>query len=83
MSSPGNKRNSITIPNPISIPQRSREPSIEARSRGNSTARKNSITTLAQEFADNSEKLATRHSTNKIQVIIESLIKVLEALKIN
>ena len=81
MSSQGNKRNSITIPNPISIPQRSREPSIEAKGRSNSTARKNSITDLAQEFADNSEKLATRHSTNKIQVIVDAVIKVLETLK--
>ena len=77
MSSPGeNKRYSIPVLSP-----KSRESSVEPKSRSNSTARKNSITTLAQEFADNSEKLATKHSTNKIQVIIESVIKVLEILK--
>ena len=79
MSSPGyseNKRYSI----PVS-PTKSRESSVDPKSRSNSTARKDSITTLAKEFTDNSEKLASKHSTNKIQVIVDAIIKVLEAMK--
>ena len=77
MSSPGeNKRYSIPVLSP-----KSQESSVEPKSRSNSTARKDSITTLAKDFADNSEKLANRHSTNKIQVIVDAVIKVLEALK--
>ena len=48
MSSPGYSRK-INIP--VS-PTKSREPSIEPRSRSNSTARRDSIDTMAREFAE-------------------------------
>ena len=73
-----NKRLSVKLP---LSPIRSREPSLEPRSRSNSTATRNSIDVQAREFTENCEKLATRHNTNKIQVILDSIIKVLEVLK--
>lgn len=79
MSSPGyseNKRFSIPT-TPIQIIQAN----AEQRSRSNSVARRNSIDTSAAEFANNCEKLADKHKTSKIQVILESVIKVLEVLK--
>ena len=78
MSSPTNpKRLSVIIPN---TPIRSREPSLEPRSRSNSVVRRNSIDNSAESFAANCEKLAERHKTDKVKVVIESLIKVLELI---
>ena len=53
----------------------------EPRPRSASECRRNSIDSSAQSFAENCEKLATRHSTNKVQVILDTVIKVLEALR--
>jgi len=77
---PTNKRASITLPS-SPIPQRSTNPEPETRSRSNSIAKRNSIDIQAEEFANNCEKLADRHKTSKIEVILNSLIKVLEILK--
>ena len=62
------KRNSIYIP-------------VDTRGRSNSTDRRNSISILAQEFSNKSEEISIKHSTNKIQVIVDALIKVIELLK--
>jgi len=52
------------------------------RTRANSVdERRNSLDNLVRDFSDNSEKLAKRHETNKIKVIIEVLIKILESIK--
>jgi len=78
MSSPGyseNKRFSI----PVSPSSNIRESSQEPRSRSNSVAKRDSIDVLARDFAENSEKLASRHQTSKVEVVIRGLIKVLEA----
>ena len=71
MSSPGYSKK-INIP--VS-PTKSREPSIEpiSRSRANSIARKDSIDTMAREFAENSEKLASRHNTDLSKVLKEAI----------
>ena len=74
MSSPGYSRK-INIP--VS-PTKSREPSIEPRSRSNSTARRDSIDTMAREFAENSEKLASRHNTDSRQVLKEAISKIID-----
>ena len=55
--------------------------SVEPRPRSESMSRRNSIDNSAMSFAENCEKLAARHSTNKVQVILDTVIKVLEALK--
>ena len=74
MSSPGYSRK-INIP--VS-PTKSREPSIEPRSRSNSTARRDSIDTMAREFAENSEKLASRHNSDLSQVLKDVVNKFID-----
>ena len=85
MSSPGYtnpKRLSVLIPTTPTTPSttsiRSREPSLEPRSRSNSVARRNSIDTQARSFAENCEELANRHKTDKTQVIVDVIFKILE-----
>ena len=56
MSSPGYK-----------IPVRSREPSLEPKTRSDSVSRRQSIDNSAMSFADSCEKLAARHSTIKFK----------------
>ena len=70
-------------PKRLSIPtvQRSQEPSPASEERRHSVERRNSIDVQASNFADNCEKLANRHKTDKIKVIIDTIIKVLEVLK--
>ena len=70
-----NKRLSVKIP---LSPVRSREPSLEPRSRSNSTARRDSIDVQAKEFASNCERIAEKHGTNKINVAIEAITKLLQ-----
>ena len=73
------KRNSVKIP---LSPIRSREPSLEPRSRSNSTARRDSIDVQAKEFASNCERIAEKHGTNKINVVIEALDALKKTLQI-
>ena len=75
-----NKRNSIKLP---LSPVRSREPSLEPRSRSNSVARRDSIDVQAKEFANNCEKIAERHNTNKFDVAIDAITKLLQLFKNN
>ena len=73
-----NKRNSIKLP---LSPVRSREPSLEPRSRSNSIARKDSIDVQAKEFASNCERIAEKHGTNKLDVAIDAITKLLQLFK--
>ena len=80
MSSPGYtnpKRLSVKIPN---TPIRSREPSLEPRSRSDSTARRDSIDTQARSFVENCEELAKRHKTDEKQVIKSAIAILIEKL---
>ena len=78
------KRNSIKLPlSPVRSREPSREPNLEPRSRSNSVARRDSIDVQAKEFANNCEKIAERHNTNKFDVAIDAVTKLLQLFKNN